>query len=362
LNQYEIATTRLEGTIENIEDGQRIQVTVTDSLGAVINLETVVTGGSWSLDDVDLSGLSEGTLTVVAESIDIAGNPATSENTIIKDTLASVTADVDDGGDGYLSIEERQSVTLSGQVSDVENGQTVSVTVQDSLGAMLSFNAVVVDGMWQVEGANLSTLADGALTVSASVNDVAGNQAKAMDEATTIDATAPTIDIDTDFYISGGLAIDDFREGIVTEMRGTTNGVEQGLAVTIRVSDGDSTLNFTGLVDASGSWTVTGIDVNTLNLNSTWTIEAEVLDAAGNHAVDTMPTIVLPGSTVFSENIVGFFGEQSSSAAINIENGVPALHAEQPSLSALTSVGQSINVVVAEDGLSLQGTSTDDRL
>ncbi|MCA6719551.1 RTX toxin [Vibrio sp. 1409] len=362
LNQYEIATTRLEGTIENIEDGQRIQVTVTDSLGAVINLETVVTGGSWSLDDVDLSGLSEGTLTVVAESIDIAGNPATSENTIVKDTLASVTVDVDDGGDGYLNIEERQSVTLSGQVSDVENGQTVSVTVQDSLGAMLSFNAVVVDGMWQVEGANLSTLADGALTVSASVNDVAGNQAKAMDEATTIDATAPTIDIDTDFYISGGLAIDDFREGIVTEMRGTTSGVEQGLAVTIRVSDGDSTLNFTGLVDASGSWTVTGIDVNTLNLNSTWTIEAEVLDVAGNHAVDTMPTIVLPGSTVFSENIVGFFGEQSSSAAINIENGVPALHAEQPSLSALTSVGQSINVVVAEDGLSLQGTSTDDRL
>ncbi|MEH0124911.1 hypothetical protein V6258_25220, partial [Vibrio alginolyticus] len=85
--------------------------------------------------------------------------PATSENTIIKDTLASVTADVDDGGDGYLNIEERQSVTLSGQVGDVENGQTVSVTVQDSLGAMLSFNAVVVDGMWQVEGANLSTLA-----------------------------------------------------------------------------------------------------------------------------------------------------------------------------------------------------------
>ncbi|HHF3091091.1 TPA: hypothetical protein ACPJ1J_004899, partial [Vibrio alginolyticus] len=75
----------------------------------------------------------------------------------------------------------------------------------------------------------------------------------------------------TDFYISGGLAIDDFREGIVTEMRGTTSGVEQGLAVTIRVSDGDSTLNFTGLVDASGSWTVTGIDVNTLNLNNTWT-------------------------------------------------------------------------------------------
>ncbi|MCG6332418.1 hypothetical protein K6U36_11320, partial [Vibrio alginolyticus] len=64
--------------------------------------------------------------------IDIAGNPATSENTILKDTLASVTEDVDDGGDGYLNIEERQSVTLSGQVSDVENGQTVSVTVQDS--------------------------------------------------------------------------------------------------------------------------------------------------------------------------------------------------------------------------------------
>ncbi|MCG6418772.1 hypothetical protein K6U51_12075, partial [Vibrio fluvialis] len=261
-------------------DGQPISVSVTDSTGASLTFESTVSGGGWTLNGLDLSGLSEGVLTVVAKSVDIAGNPAIGQNTIVKDTQASITVDVDDGGDDYLNITERQAVTLFGQVTGVEDGQSVTIVVTDSLNAQQTFSAFVSNGEWRLEDQDLSSLADGTLSVSVSTSDVAGNPAQASDTATSIDATSPTIDIDTGFYALGGLDINDFRQGLVTEMRGSTTGVQTGLKVSIRVSDGTLTQEFTGNVDASGNWTVSGIAVDTLNQSSTWTIEAEVQDAA----------------------------------------------------------------------------------
>ncbi len=61
------------------------------------------TDGHWHINDTDLSTLAEGELTIVAETIDIAGNPATATNTIIKDTLADITANFEGNGDNYLN-------------------------------------------------------------------------------------------------------------------------------------------------------------------------------------------------------------------------------------------------------------------
>ncbi|EKO3943834.1 RTX toxin [Vibrio fluvialis] len=362
LNQFEVGGVQLTGSIKYVEDGQPISVSVTDSTGASLTFESIVSGGGWTLNGLDLSGLSEGVLTVVAKSVDIAGNPAIGQNTIVKDTQASITVDVDDGGDDYLNITERQAVTLFGQVTGVEDGQSVTVVVTDSLNAQQTFSAFVSNGEWRLEDQDLSSLADGTLSVSVSTSDVAGNPAQASDTATSIDATSPTIDIDTGFYALGGLDINDFRQGLVTEMRGSTTGVQTGLTVSIRVSDGTLTQEFTGNVDASGNWTVSGIAVDTLNQSSTWTIEAEVQDAAGNSAVDDMPTIVLPDAKSFSENIIGFYGQQTSSANINIENGEAVFHDDQSIIASLTSVGEVITTVVASDGKSLVGTSTDNRI
>ncbi|MBJ6911440.1 hypothetical protein JG661_19410, partial [Vibrio cholerae] len=174
----------------------------------------------------------------------------------------------------------------------------------------------------------------------------AGNPTSTTDTSTVIDTTVPTIDIDT----LSGLSILDFRNGKLTSIQGTTTGVDEGLPVQVIVSDGLKTLIFSGVVDSVGNWLVSGIDVSTLDLSKTWTINASVENSIGNQAMDDMPTIVLPDSVSFSENVIGIFGHQTHAVDINIENAEFSFHPNQTLLSSITSQGSAITVIVAADG------------
>ncbi|MBJ6911802.1 hypothetical protein JG661_21285, partial [Vibrio cholerae] len=81
-----------KGTAQYIEDGQPITITIVDSQGKSITVTTSVFGGTWQVNNLDLSRLAEGVLKVTASSIDKAGNPANATDTIVKDTLAAITA------------------------------------------------------------------------------------------------------------------------------------------------------------------------------------------------------------------------------------------------------------------------------
>ena len=52
------------------------------------------------------AAFAEGTLTVEATVADIAGNTATSSDTIVKDTLADISVDFDGFGDEYYNSAE----------------------------------------------------------------------------------------------------------------------------------------------------------------------------------------------------------------------------------------------------------------
>ncbi|MCW0469324.1 hypothetical protein OH492_10565 [Vibrio chagasii] len=58
-------------------------------------------------------GFAEGELTVVANTIDIAGNPTTATDTIVKDTLAKCAQVFDDGGDSVLNISKFNPLNFS---------------------------------------------------------------------------------------------------------------------------------------------------------------------------------------------------------------------------------------------------------
>ncbi len=143
------------------------------------------------------------------------------------------------------------------------------------------------------------------MTIEADTIDVAGNPATAVNSAgvIVIDTVSPVIDIDT----LDGFSILAFRSGQLTTMQGTTNAAE-GLPVYIEVSDGTQTLIFEGVVDSAGNWQVENIDISALDSSAEWTIDAKFSITVGNEAIDDMPTIILPESVVFSENIIGIFG------------------------------------------------------
>ncbi|MBS4879889.1 MAG: Ig-like domain-containing protein, partial [Firmicutes bacterium] len=103
---------------------------------------------------------------------DSAGNSASATHTISVDTTAPVISVNTLSGDDVLNAAEaQQPLTVHGS-SSAEAGQTVTVT----LGGKTYTALVANDGTWtlDVPAADLANLSEGALTVTASVNDKAG--------------------------------------------------------------------------------------------------------------------------------------------------------------------------------------------
>uniref|UniRef100_UPI00301CADE5 Ig-like domain-containing protein n=1 Tax=Aeromonas veronii TaxID=654 RepID=UPI00301CADE5 len=76
----------------NVEDGQKVTLTVTDVNGKSVTFEATVTGGKFSTTvNLGASGLADGKFTVKADVTDQAGNPASdSENAILDSDSADL--------------------------------------------------------------------------------------------------------------------------------------------------------------------------------------------------------------------------------------------------------------------------------
>ncbi len=357
LNRFEIPVTDLFGNVENVEDGQPVTITITDSNGIKQTYTTTVINGTWAINDADLTALAEGELTVIADTIDIAGNTISATNTIIKDTLADISANFEGNGDEYLNEAEIAAKTkLFGDIDFVENNQKVDVTVTDKDGKTLSFTTTVVNGAWVIEDADLATLADGELTIRAETKDIAGNPAIATDTIIK-DTSALSIDIVTNNYELGGLNIVALKNGDVTFLEGTTTGTQEGDKIEVTFSDGVETIVLTTTVDSAGNWRIEDFDLSQLNVQKTWGMSATVTDAAGNTAMDDMPTLTRPDSSIFYETTLEYQSSSEATSIINIEFAEFTFSANQSLLEQLTSHGKPITVTVSSDGLTLTAVS-----
>ncbi|WP_421259638.1 Ig-like domain-containing protein, partial [Aeromonas sp. 602826] len=171
----------------NVEDGQKVTLTVTDVNGKSVTFEATVSGGKFSTTvDLGASGLADGKFTVKADVTDQAGNPASDKEEAILDSDNADLPSIDLAaiGDGNLSVEEAKAVELKGETRNVEDGQKVTLTVTDVNGKSVTFEATVSGGKFSTTvDLGASGLADGKFTVKADVTDQAGNPASDKEEA-----------------------------------------------------------------------------------------------------------------------------------------------------------------------------------
>ncbi|MCG9698427.1 Ig-like domain-containing protein [Shewanella sp. Isolate11] len=354
INAAEMVILDLTGTVTDIEEGQSVTITVTDINDQQLSFTTTVSAGAWQINGADISSLSDGDLTFVASSSDVAGNLVDASVVVNKDSLASITIEIVDA-DGLISTAESTAETLTGTVTNIEDGRPVEVTVTDINGLFIILNTVVVDGLWQIENVDLSTLADGELLLQASSSDLAGNPAVATN--TTILDTQVSIDIDTGVDgFDAGL----FMYGVQDSLSGVTTGVEEGQSVDLTITDGITTKTFTSVVATDGSWQFTGLDVSGLDRNLGWSMEVVVVDASGNSASDVMPTLFVPEIASLYELVLNAMDSTSVTIPVEIADAVLTLTAEQNRLLALTSEGQDLSIDVAADGLSFTLTRDGD--
>ncbi|MEQ4468998.1 Ig-like domain-containing protein [Enterobacter asburiae] len=253
--------------------------TVTVTLGGKSYTATVANDGTWTLDvpAADLAALSQGALTVTASVNDKAGNSGQTTHTLTVDTVApTVTISTVADDDIVNNAEQLAGQTISGTTT-AEQGQTVTVSFNGH-----SYQATVgADGSWSVfvPGRDFLGLSDGDYTITASVNDRAGNPGSATHDVT-LNGDVPTITINT-------FAQDDIvnaaEHGTPLTVSGTTDA-PAGQTVTITLNG----KTYTATVQNDGTWsyTVGSADVTALADGGSYVINAQVSNTIGNSGSD----------------------------------------------------------------------------
>ena len=254
---------------------------VTVALNGKTYTATIQRDGSWAttIPAADVGALIDGVryqVSVFAQ--DSAGNSALATHDISVDTTAPMISIATLSGDDVLNAAEMQQPLTVHGVSSAEAGQIVTVT----LGGKAYISTVANDGSWtlDVPAADLAALSQGALTVTALVNDKAGNPGSTTHDIT-LNGDVPTITINTfaeDDIVSAA------EHGSSLVISGTTDA-PAGQVVTLTLNG----KTYTATVQRDGTWSYTlgSTDVNALADGGSYVIHAQVSNAIGNSASDT---------------------------------------------------------------------------
>ncbi len=264
----------LSGTTTNVEAGQ----TVTVTFGGKNYTASVASDGSWSatVSAADLALLTDGSASAQASVSNINGNSASAVHNYSVDSSAPTIIINTVASDNIVNASEADAgVTVSGSTT-AEAGQIVTVTLNSP--TVQTYQATVqADGSWSINipAADLEALTDGSHTLTATVNDKAGNPASTTHNLA-VDLTVPVLTINT---IAGDDIINAAEHGQALVISGSSTGGEAGDVVSVTLNN----KTYTTTLDASGNWSVgvPAADVTALG-SGPQTITATITDAAGN--------------------------------------------------------------------------------
>ncbi len=326
-----INETIIEFSASGLEVGSTLNYAFTsDGGGTPVSGTETVTSATEQFDNsgagYDLSGLTDGSVTLTISLTDDAGNMgADATDSESKDagppTGYSVSWD-----DALINASEATTATFT--VSDAEIGSTINNLVSssgDGNTATVSNPTKVTSNTQQVT-IDVSSLVDGTLTVELSLTDEGGNTGGTLnDNSATIDQTAPagySVSIDQDPIGADNTDAVSF----------TFAGAEVGATYdyTFSSSGGGTNVTGSGTVKTATDQ-ITGIDLSGFG-DGTITLSVVLTDEAGNAgsaATDTGTKVIPPeasDSRILTERNVEYifkpddFGATNSNYSIKIES------------------------------------------
>ncbi len=299
-NKQDLAVT---GSSTNILEGSSITVTI----NGIDYVTSVAAGGGWQIGvtAVELSAWPEGSIDIVVTGQSSSGNSVTETHTVIVDlTPVAISIDTIAIDDVINAAEKGQALTLSGVTYGVEDGQTVTVTLNGKTYSTTVSSTDNIDGTWtfNVPSADVGVLVDGTASVGVTVSNTSGNAAAAAQEVI-IDSVGPSIIIN-DVAVDNVLNLIEQGKPLIVD--GTTNA-EAGQELTVTLNG----VSYTTTVDGNGFWSVAFSTDDLASLtNGDVTIIASVADKAGNNGsanhtltVDiTPPTLTI--ATVAGDDVI----------------------------------------------------------
>ncbi|HFV2253021.1 TPA: Ig-like domain-containing protein [Escherichia coli] len=283
----------LTGSTQQAETGQ----TVTVTLAGQSFTTTVQADGSWSLTvpAAAMGNLPDGAVAITASVTDLSGNTGNTSRTITVDSQAPALSIDPLTADNIINAAESgQDLQITG-TTDAQPGQTVTVTLNGQ-----TYQGVVQpDGTWSVTvpAANVDALADGNATVTASVNDVAGNPTS-VSRVALVDATPPVVTINP---VATDNVINTPEHTQAQIISGTVTGAQAGDIVTVTLNNVD----YTTVVDASGNWSL-GVPASVVSglVDGSYPINVSVTDRAGNMGSQSLTVTVDTAAPVIGINTI----------------------------------------------------------
>ena len=272
-------------TTNGAADGQTVTVALnrTDYTGTVSSDSVEIT-----IPAADLQALTDGdTYNLTADVSDAAGNAAVQNDAIsfaVDVTAPTIEAVSASWGNAVNAADEVSEGTVTVTTKGAEDGQTVTVALNgtDYTGDVSSGSAAIT-----IPAADLQALTEGdTYNLTANVSDAAGNAAVQDSDTTSfaVDVTAPTIGTVSTSWGSVINAAEVGSDGTVTV---TTVGAEDGQTVTVALNGTDYTGDVSG---GSVAITIPAADLQALTDDSTYSLTANVSDAAGNAAAQNDTT------------------------------------------------------------------------
>jgi cyclophilin family peptidyl-prolyl cis-trans isomerase len=291
-------------TFAGAEVGATYNYSVTSSGGGTpVTGSGTVSSATQQITGINVSALSEGTLTYSVTLSDAAGNAGTAATATATFDKTAPTGYTIAATDSLLSATEALAAGFS--FTGAQAGATYSYTVTSSGGGTaVTGSGTVSSATQQVTGINVSSLSDGTLTYSVTLADPAGNAGAATTATATLDKTAPsgyTIVLD-DTQITGAEA---------SSVGFTFAGAEVGATYGYTVSGGGGTpVTGTGTV-TSATQHVTGINISPLP-DGALTFSVTLTDTAGNTgspatAAATLDNAPLGYTIAANDNLISAF-------------------------------------------------------
>lgn len=187
------------------------------------------------------------------------------------------------GDDGVLSSVEQETGLIVTGTTDAEDGQEVTVVIEDPFGSVVVSGTAIVSGpTWTATIDAEDLLDDTEYTVFAAVEDAAGNKVDMPAEFTF------TTDFTAEIGINDFGPLDTAASFFDLDVTGTTGGVQEGQPVTFTFGG----VSYPGItVDADGTWSVTIPQEDLAALRDAGVAEitatASVSDLAGNTGTAT---------------------------------------------------------------------------
>ena len=230
VNARNVSAYSLSGTCS---EGERaITVILTDSAAAVASPSGAVTcptsGGSW-LAQLDASSLAEGRLTASAQYSDVAGNVKKATPRMVEKDTQLPTVGISESPPNILATNQA-SYSVSGICS--ENGRNVTVTLADGNKTLSPSAPVSCDSHQWTAGLDVSSLAEGKVTIAAAMQDSSGNASAEVVKSIVKDVTLPTLALSQD-----PLPVINVSNLSAYALSGTCS--EQGQEVTVQVANRD---------------------------------------------------------------------------------------------------------------------------